>query len=70
MALNGTIKMLKSELKYSRDLKNAVNARYKNGLSNYLEVLDSINLIYATKLELLQSYYKRALLIAKLEYLQ
>ncbi len=70
IALNGTIKMLKSELKYSRDLKNAVNARYKNGLSSYLEVLDSINLIYATKLELLQSYYKRALLIAKLEYLQ
>ncbi len=66
---NQNIKTAKAELKYSKDLKRVIAARYKEGLVTYLEVLDAIDEISNAKLGVLLSYYQRAILIDKLEYL-
>lgn len=66
---NQNIQTAKVALKYSKDLKQVIAARYKEGLVTYLEVLDAIDEISNARLALLLSYYQRAVLIYKLEYL-
>ncbi len=65
-----TIKAKKVQLKAARQTQKVLEARYKEGLSIYIEVLDAYALTLDAQLGLLQAKYERSSTIHRLEYLQ
>mgnify|MGYP002630912814 CR=1 FL=1 len=65
-----TIKAKELELQASEQTKMILDARYKEGLSTYIEVLDASSLTLNAELELLQTQLARSSTIHRLEYLQ
>ena len=65
-----TIKAKSSQLQAAKQTKTVLNARYKEGLATYIEVLDTTALMLDAQLGLLQANYDRSSTIHRLEYLQ
>ncbi len=67
---NQSIAAKKAQFSAAKATKAVLDARYKEGLGTYIEILDAQATMLAAKLGLLESYYNRALAIAKIEYLE
>lgn len=65
-----TIEAKKSQLQAANQTKIVLDARYKEGLATYIEVLDATALALDAELGLLQAKYERSSTIHRLEYLQ
>ena len=65
-----TIKAKESEIEASKQTQELLEARYKEGLSTYIEVLDAYAITLDAKLSLLQAIYERSSAIHRIEYLQ
>ena len=65
-----TIQARKEELKTAQQTQKLLSARYKEGLSTYIEVLDANAIILDAKLSLLQAIYEQSSAIHRIEYLQ
>ena len=65
-----TIKTKELELQASEQTQMILDARYKEGLATYIEVLDASALTLNARLELLQTRFERSGAIHRLEYLQ
>ena len=67
---NKTIQAKKAELEASQETKKVLDARYEEGLSTYIEVLDASSLVLNAKLSVLEAYYQKAMSINKIIYLK
>jgi len=67
---NKTVAAKKAELDAALNTKKVLDARYKEGLSTYIEVLDATSLVLNARLGLLEAYYSRALSIDRIDYLK
>ena len=67
---NQSIAAKKAQFDAAKATKAVLDARYKEGLGTYIEILDAQATMLAAKLGLLEAYYNRSLAIAKLEYLE
>ena len=65
-----TIEAKKSQLSSARKTRKVLEARYKEGLATYIELLDSSALVLNAKLGLLEAYYSRSLAIDRIDYLK
>jgi len=65
-----TIEAKKAQLEASKETMTLLNARYKEGLSTYIEVLDATALYLNAELGLLEAYYSRGVIINRVDYLQ
>ncbi len=65
-----TIKAKKAQLRSAKSAQKVLNARYKEGLATYIEVLDSTTLVLNAQLGVLEAYYSRSLALDRLEYLK
>ena len=65
-----TIKAKNAQLKASKETMTLLNARYKEGLATYIEVLDATALYLNAELGLLEAYYSRGIIINRIDYLQ
>ncbi len=65
-----TIQAREAELKTAQQTQKLLAARYKEGLSTYIEVLDANAIILDAKLSLLQAIYEQSSAIHRVEYLQ
>ncbi len=65
-----TIQAKKSLIKSAEATKKVLQARYKEGLSTYIEVLDATSTYYEAKLGLLQAKFDRVNITNRLDYLQ
>ncbi len=65
-----TIRAKKAQLTSAQSTQKELNARYKEGLSTYIEVLDSIALALNAELGVLEAYYSRSLALYRIEYLK
>ncbi len=67
---NKTIKAKKAQLQSAQETQKVLDARYKEGLSTYIEVLDATSMVLSAKLGLLEAYYLKSMAIHKIEYLK
>ncbi len=67
---NQSIKTKKAQINSSKATKKLIDARYKEGLATYIEVLDATALQLDAKLGLLNAKYQLSSAIHRLEYLQ
>jgi len=67
--IKSQIKAKEAQLKSAKEIKKLIEARYKQGLATYIEVLDAQSLLLDAKLGLISAYYMRFERIARLEYL-
>ena len=65
-----TIESKKSQLKASQQTQIVLEARYKEGLATYIEILDASALTLNAELGLLQAIYERSSALHRIEYLQ
>ncbi len=65
-----TIKAKKAQLRSAQSAQKVLNARYKEGLATYIEVLDSTTQVLNAQLGVLETYYSRSLAFDRLEYLK
>ena len=65
-----TIQAKKAQLASAKSTQRELNARYKEGLATYIEVLDSIALALNAELGVLEAYYSRSLALDRIEYLK
>ena len=65
-----TLQAKHSQLEASQETKGLLEARYKEGLSTYIEVLDAISLYLDAKLGLLQAQYAKSSTINRINYLE
>lgn len=65
-----TIAAKKAQLEASQETKALLDARYKEGLSTYIEVLDATALSLNAQLGLLEAYYAKRAIIDRIGYLQ
>ncbi len=65
-----TIQAKNAQLGSAQKTKVLLDARYKEGLSTYIEVLDATFLLLDAKLGLLQEKYSKSSAINRIEYLQ
>ncbi len=65
-----TIEAKKAQLEASQETMTLLNARYKEGLATYIEVLDATALYLNAELGLLEAYYSRGIIINRIDYLQ
>lgn len=65
-----TIEARKSQIEASQQTQALLEARYKEGLSTYIEVLDANVITLDAKLSLLQTVYEKSSAIHRIEYLQ
>jgi len=65
-----TIKAKEAQLTASEETKRVLDARYKQGLSTYIEVLDATALYLDAKLGLLEAKYAKSSIINRIVYLQ
>ncbi|WP_415397176.1 TolC family protein [Sulfurimonas sp. CS5] len=64
-----TIIAKKSQIEASTSTKELVDARYKEGLATYIEVLDATDLQLASQLDLLEAHYNRSMAQHRIKYL-
>jgi len=64
-----TIIAKKSQIEASLSTKQLVDARYKEGLATYIEVLDATALQLASQLDLLEAHYNRSMAQHRIKYL-
>ena len=67
---NKTIKAKQAQLVSAQKTRKVLEARYKEGLATYIELLDSTTLVLNAKLGLLEAYYSRSLAIDRIDYLK
>jgi len=67
---NKTIEAKKAQIVAAQKTKNVLEARYKEGLTTYIEVLDAVSVELNAKLGLLKAYYSKSISIDALEYLK
>jgi len=67
---NKTIEAKKAQIVAAQKTKNVLQARYEEGLTTYIEVLDAVSVELNAKLGLLQAYYLKSRAIDSLEYLK
>lgn len=67
---NDTIAAKKAQLKASENTQKVLEARYKEGLATYVELLDVSALSLDAKLGLLEAYYAKSAIIFTLDYLK
>jgi len=60
----------KAQILAAQDTKSVLDARYKEGLATYIEVLDAASTLLGTQLGLLEVYYNRAEAIYRIDYLK
>ena len=65
-----TIQAKKSQIRADTKTEKVLLARYKDGLSTYIELLDSRSSVLNARLSLLEAYYARSLMIDRIDYLQ
>ncbi|KYJ85827.1 TolC family protein [Sulfurovum riftiae] len=65
-----TIKAKKAQLVSAQKTRRVLEARYKEGLATYIELLDSSTLVLNAKLGLLEAYYSRSLAFDRIDYLK
>jgi len=65
-----TIEAKQAQEDSANKTKKVLEARYKEGLSTYIEVLDSIALVLNAKLGVLEAYYSKSTAINRIEYLK
>jgi len=65
-----TIKAKKSQLTSANSTKKVLEARYKEGLATYIEILDSTTLVLDAKLGALEAYYSKSMAIDRIDYLK
>jgi len=67
---DNTILAKKAQIDAANESKDVLEARYKEGLSTYIEVLDTITVVLNAELGLLQTYYSKSISINQIEYLE
>ncbi len=65
-----TLQAKQAQLEASQETKILLEARYKEGLSTYIEVLDAIALYLDAKLGLLEAQYAKSSTINRINYLE
>jgi outer membrane protein TolC len=65
-----TIKAKKAQLKSANETKNILEARYKEGLTTYIEVLDATTTVLSAKLGVIEAYYSKNESINRIQYLK
>jgi len=65
-----TIEARESQIEAAKQTQELLTARYKEGLSTYIEVLDANAITLDAKLSLLQAIYEKSSAIHRIEYLQ
>ena len=68
-SLRYTIKAKKAQIAAAQESRKLLSARYKVGLTTYIEILDTDALYLKSRLALLQTYYRLAGTIYRLQYL-
>ncbi|WP_345993066.1 TolC family protein [Sulfurimonas sp. HSL-1716] len=64
-----TLQAKHAQLEASLSTKKLLEARYKEGLSTYIEVLDAMSSYLSSKLEILEAYYGIAMAQNRIKYL-
>jgi outer membrane protein TolC len=67
---NKTIEAKESQITAAQKTKKVLEARYKVGLTTYIEVLDAVFVELNAKLGLLGAYYSKSVAIDQIEYLK
>ena len=67
---NNTIKAKKAQLKSANETKEILEARYKEGLTTYIEVLDATTIVLSAKLGVIEAYYSKNEAINRIQYLK
>jgi outer membrane protein TolC len=65
-----TITAKKAQLITAKETKRVLDARYKEGLTTYIELLDATKDVLGASLGLLEAYYSKTLAIYKIDYLR
>jgi outer membrane protein TolC len=65
-----TVKAKKAQLVSANSSLRVLEARYKEGLATYIEVLDSTTVVLNAKLGVLEAYYSRSLALDRIDYLK
>lgn len=65
-----TIEAKKAQLNAANETQKVLEARYKEGLTTYIEVLDAVSLALNAELGLLQAYYSKSISINRIFYLK
>ena len=65
-----TIRAKKAQLASAQKSQRVLEARYKEGLATYIELLDSTTQVLVAKLGMLEAYYSRSLAIERIDYLK
>jgi outer membrane protein TolC len=65
-----TIRAKKAQITSAKNTGKVLEARYKEGLATYIELLDSTTLLLDAKLGLLEAYYSRSMAINRIDYLK
>jgi outer membrane protein TolC len=65
-----TIEAKQAQENSAKETKKVLEARYKAGLSTYIEVLDAISLVLNARLGVLEAYYAKSIAINRIEYLK
>jgi outer membrane protein TolC len=65
-----SIEAKQSQEKAANETKKVLEARYTEGLSTYIEVLDAISLVLDARLGVLEAYYAKSIAINRIEYLK
>jgi outer membrane protein TolC len=67
---NQTIAAKKAQLKAVINSQKVLQARYKEGLTTYIELLDAATQVLASRLGILEAYYAKSVTINRIEYLK
>lgn len=67
---NKTIEAKKAQLNAANEMQKVLKARYREGLTTYIEVLDAVSLVLNAELGLLQAYYSKSIAINRIFYLK
>lgn len=67
---DNTIAAKQAQINSANETKKVLEARYKEGLTTYIEVLDAVSVVLNAELGLLQTYYSKSLAINQIEYLK
>jgi len=65
-----TIKAKKAQLISANETKKILEARYREGLTTYIEVLDALTSVLSSKLGVIEAYFLKNEAINKIEYLK
>ena len=67
---DNTIAAKQAQINAANETKKVLEARYKEGLTTYIEVLDAVSVVLNAELGLLQTYYSKSLSINRIKYLK